>query len=458
MLTFAEKVKEMTRFMKEAEDEGTMPTQGEIRRLVKDFQNDKFDKNIKTVEEYRQLLNEMWNYGNDEPKETKTKSKEVAMKKKAPSVVVEKLLDMDLIESIITDPKGEHYYFDSGDKELSAWIAKFMKNNKNYNKMTVTEFNNYLTELEGNAVEQEEEVVKYEVTPEEVAKYTTPREVAMHRETQREECRMSPEEVMALYERVFILYHTGVQAPVRRKIKEITIKYMTSTLENNGKITYQPILREGRIVSMILGGYELDRIYKWIDKKAERMTKKNKLYSTDGAKLKAMSANFYKEYADIAIKNRKPIMDLEKETEGKRSTIWWYIVMGIEPEDYRALKFPNDNDTIQGYIDAHKTDKKERKPRQASSKKVKKQQKKVEKVLTPTEEAEVRYSQIRKGLRKGLVTTKKNNKALDEAQRRYEEMKKELSEAMEKLEQFKKDNHDYFKKAAGETKAKKAKK
>ena len=74
MLTFAEKVKEMTRFMKKAEGEGTMPTQGEIRRLVKDFQNDKFDKNIKTVEGYRQLLNEMWNYGNDEPKETKTKS------------------------------------------------------------------------------------------------------------------------------------------------------------------------------------------------------------------------------------------------------------------------------------------------------------------------------------------------------------------------------------------------
>ena len=266
MLTFAEKVKEMTRFMKEAEDEGTMPTQGEIRRLVKDFQNDKFDKNIKTVEGYRQLLNEMWNYGNDEPKETKTKSKEVAMgkekkvtnktkevamKKKAPSVVVEKLLDMDLIESIITDPKGEHYYFDSGDKELSTWIAKFIKANKNYNKMTVTEFNNYLTELEGGTVEQEEEVIKYEVTPEEVAQYTTSKEEAMHRETQREERRMSPEEVMALYERTFMLYHTGIPSSTRRKIKEITIKYMTSTLDKNGKITYQPILREGRIVSMI---------------------------------------------------------------------------------------------------------------------------------------------------------------------------------------------------------------
>ena len=147
-------------------------------------------------------------------------------------------------------------------------------------------------------------------------------------------------------------------------------------------------------------------------------------------------------------------MDLEKETEGKRATVWWYIVMDIEPKEFRALKFPNETDTIQGYIDAHKMDKKERKPKQASPKKVKKQQKKVEKVLTPTEEAEVRYSQIRKG----LATAKKNNKALDEAQRRYEEMKKELSEAMEKLEQFKKDNHDYFKKAAGETKAKKVKK
>lgn len=463
MLTFAEKVKEMTRFMREVDEEGTMPTQGEIRSLVKSFQDGKLDKAAKTVDDYRRFIEEIWNYGQDEQvlvekkkkqtevvvvekKKKQTKTKEVVMKKKAPAVIIEKLLDIDTIESIVTNPKGEHYYFDSGDKELATWIKKFTKSNKNYNKMAVTEFNDYLTELEGGLAEQEEEVINYEVTPEEVAQYTTPKEVAMHREPQREERRMSPEEVMALYDRVFMLYHSGVPTPIRRKVKEITIKYMTSTLENNGKVTYQPILREGRIVSMILGGYDLDRIYKWIDKKAERMTKKNKLYSTDGAKLKAMSANFYKEYADIAIKNRKPIMDLEKETEGKRSTVWWYIVMGIEPEDYRALKFPDENDTIKGYIEAHKTDKKERKPKQASPKKVAKQEKKeVEKKLTPIEEAETMYTQIKRG----VTNIRKGNKELDAAQKRYEEMKKELADIKEHLEQFKM--------AAGEPSLKKGK-
>lgn len=461
MLTFDEKVKEMTRFMKNVDEEGTMPTQGEIRKLVKDFQNDKFDKGITTIEGYRKLLNEMYNYCQEEEvavarkatkvKETKvvkTKSKEVVMKKKAPSVVVEKLLDVDIIESIITNPKGDHYYFDSGDKEMATWIRNFIKSNKNYSKMTITEFNNYLTELEGGTVEQEKEVVKYNVTAEEVAQYTTSKEEAMHREPQREERRMSQEEVMALYERVFMLYHSGVPAGLRRKVKEITIKYMTSTLEDDGKVTYQPILREGRIVSMVLGGYEVERIFRWIDKKAERMTKKNKLYSTDGAKLKAMSAAFCKEYETIPVKNRKPIMDLEKETEGKKATMWWYIVMGIEPSDYRAMKYPNENDTIQGYITAHKTDKKERKPKQASPKKVKKAEKKAveAKKLNRFEEAEVRYAQIRKG----VTNIKKYSKQLDEAQKRYEEMKKELAAMKEHVEEYKK--------AAGEPSTKKVRK
>ncbi len=286
----------------------------------------------------------------EDKKETKTKTKkEVPMKKKAP--VIERLLTKEDIIDIITDPEGQFYYFDRQDKELAEWVKAFIKANKDYNKMSVEEFKMYLADLEA---QQEEQVVKQEVEEVMHLKPETNKikEVIMQEEkTTRPERRMSEEEVLELYENSFYLYYNTIPAQVAGRIRELTIMYTTKVyINNDGKRVYKPIYQEGRMVSFILLGRTAEQMARWIDNKVAKAESKGRVFKGDTAAFKLMSARFYAEYQKIPSKYREELESVVRKTEGVKSKIWWYIVMGIDVDRYREIKFPKEEDTIKEYL------------------------------------------------------------------------------------------------------------